>query len=104
MTKKRVKRPNLPQEALERARAELRGDIVETPVAVSSSNSAGTTRAKSAKTTTSTTTFTRRIPSVEELKAEYDHVMKDLRKLVLVSGMIMVGIIIAAIVVPAVFG
>jgi hypothetical protein len=104
VTKKRVKRPNLPQEALERARAELRGDIVETPVAPATNSNSGAVRAKSPKSTTSTTTFSRRIPTVEELRVEYDHVIKDLRKLVLVSGLIMVGIIIAAIVVPIALG
>ncbi|MBX3085878.1 MAG: hypothetical protein KF716_29855 [Anaerolineae bacterium] len=103
MTKKRAKRPNLPQEALERARAELRGDIVETPVAVSTNNNTGAVKAKAPKAST-TTTFSRRMPTMEELHAEYDHVMKDLRKLVVVSGLIMVGIIVAALVLPAVLG
>jgi hypothetical protein len=103
VTKRRIRKPNLPQQALERARAELRGDISETPVVQPTNSSVGAVRAKTAKTST-TSTFTRRIPTLEELRVEYDHVLKDLRKLFIVSGVIMAGIIIAALVLPAVAG
>jgi hypothetical protein len=104
VTKRRTKRPNLPQEALERARAELRGEITEAAVEMPSD---ATPSARAKRTTTSTTpayTQSRRVPTIDELRKEYAHVRRDLRKLFVLSGVLLAVILVAALVLPPIVG
>ena len=104
MAKKKSKRPNLPQETLERARAELRGERTEVaapaePVRPSSASGTVAPRPKAAKRT-GVNLATRRIPSLEELRAEYSYVTADLRNLAILAVILIAGIIAAAVVLP----
>ena len=85
MAKKKSKRPNLPQETLERARAELRGDKVEAatvaPVAEPANGSAAAAAPVKKVKRPGSGLATRRIPSIDDLIAEYNYVPKELRNL-----------------------
>jgi hypothetical protein len=102
MAKKKTKRPNLSQETLERARAELRGDRSE-PVAVAekvSANGGPAVAAAKPKRATAPNLATRRIPSIEELIKEYSYVLKDLRNLAILAIVLLLAIVVAAVVLP----
>jgi NADH:ubiquinone oxidoreductase subunit 6 (subunit J) len=106
MAKKKSKRPNLSQETLERARAEMRGTPLDQSAmspAVSASNGAAMTAAAVAAKKVKragTPLATRHIPTTEELIAEYNYVLKDLRYLFTLAGILLLAIIVAAIVLP----
>jgi hypothetical protein len=105
MAKKKSKRPNLSQETLERARAELRGERAEPAGAVESAPSnGGTVVAARPRATTKRTTgsslATRRIPSTSELIQEYSYVLRDLRNLAILAALLMLAIVVAAVVMP----
>jgi hypothetical protein len=96
--KKTTRRPNLSQETLERARAERRTDSIDTPsVSATASSAASGSKIKRAGTPISAAT---RVPSTEELSREYSHVMKDLRNLMILATLLLIGIIVLAIVLP----
>jgi hypothetical protein len=102
MAKKKTKRPNLSQETLERARAELRGDRAE-PVAVAekvSANGGLPVAAARPKRATAPNLATRRVPSIEELIKEYNYVLKDLRNLAILAIVLLLAIVIAAAALP----
>src|SRR5437773_8834967 len=104
MAKKKSKRPNLSQDTLERARAELRGERPE-PVAVAdsapSNGSAVAAKPKAVpKRAANPALATRRIPTVSELIADYGYVLHDLRNLAILATILMLAIIVAAIVLP----
>jgi hypothetical protein len=114
MAKKRSKRPNLSQETLERARAELRGERPDqaevesvgavTSTGVSNGASAGAVAAASAAKPKikrgGGTLATRHIPTTDELVKEYAYVLKDLRNLAILAGILLLIIIGAAILLP----
>ncbi len=102
MAKKKSKRPNLSQETLERARAELRGDYAEpVPAAPSVGNGAAVAEVKAAKAPKRNPAFaTRRIPSIDELVAEYGYVLRDLRNLAILAVALLAIIIVTAVVLP----
>jgi hypothetical protein len=105
MAKKKSKRPNLSQETLERARAELRGERPEPVAAAESAPSNGSTvvAAKpkvASKRAANPSLATRRIPSVGELIAEYSYVLRDLRNLAILAAILFLAIIVAAIALP----
>ncbi len=105
MAKKKSKRPNLSQDTLERARAELRGERAEpqTAGAVQAVPSNGTSavqaKPKQAKRP-SASLATRRVPSLNELLSEYAYVLHDLRNLAILAIILMVIIIVAAVALP----
>jgi len=107
MAKKKSKRPNLSQETLERARAEMRGTLpdqaVVSPTASASNGSAvaapAVAAAKKVKRA-GTPLATRHIPTTEELIAEYSYVLKDLRYLFTLAGILLLAILIAAVALP----
>jgi beta-lactamase class A len=103
MAKKPTKRPNLSAEMLERARAELRGEVAvvadPTPAA-----SAGTPAAKRKVAAPVSIINNRRLPTIEELNAEYHHITRDLRNVAIISLVLFAGIIAAALLLPAVTG
>ncbi len=107
MAKKKSKRPNLPQETLERARAERRGETFGTAPVVTPEASGGNgtaavvMRPKVAKRSPS---MTRRVPSIPELIAEYSYVLKDLRALVILAAILFVAIVAAALILPRPIG
>ncbi len=102
MAKKKSKRPNLPQETLERARAEMRGDRIQTVDAEESDSTNGTMAVSGSKPKVKRTgvTTARRIPSTQELLAEYAYVLKDLRNLIILAGVLMAIIVVLALVLP----
>jgi len=107
MAKKKSKRPNLSQETLERARAEMRGTVPEqgsvVPAASASNGVAAVAPAMPAKKNikrAGTPLATRHVPTTEELIAEYSYVLKDLRYLFTLAGILLLAIIIAAIALP----
>jgi hypothetical protein len=96
--KKTTRRPNLSQDTLERARAERRGESVDAaPVTSANAVSASGVKIKRAGTPISAAT---RVPSDDELRREYSHVMKDLRNLLILATVLLVAIIALAIVLP----
>ncbi len=105
MARKKTKRPNLPQETLERARAELRGDVSVSdlpapPDMAAVSMQAAPRVAAPVKPKRGGTGLNapRRVPNVEELIAEYRYVLHDLRNLVVLAGVLLVAIVIASFV------
>ena len=103
MAKKKSKRPNLSQETLERARAEMRGESVaslaEAPVITNGSPAVAAAKTK-IKRTGSATLATRHIPSHQELLSEYAYVLQDLRNLAILAAVLMIIIVIAAVALP----
>src|SRR5690242_17166084 len=105
---KKSKRPNLPQETLERARAELRGgaapltiDVEEngvevSPVAKPKVKPAAPSAPPKAKRGGITTA--RRIPTVEELLGEYRYVTRDLRQLGILAGSLLIAIVVISLI------
>ncbi len=103
---KKSKRPNLPQETLERARAELRGEVFETsngeavettpvrPVAKSKVAAAPQLAAKPRRAST----VGRRVPTVEELLTDYRYVLRDLRNLAILAASLFVAIVVISFV------
>jgi hypothetical protein len=103
MAKKKTKRPNLSQATLERARAERLGERIETvdetdgtPV----SNVAAISAGAKPKAKRAPSLATRRIPTNDELLAEYAYVLTDLRNLAILAGVLFLVIIAAAIALP----
>ncbi|MEP7289269.1 MAG: hypothetical protein ABI947_26250 [Chloroflexota bacterium] len=102
MAKKKSRRPNLSQETLERARAEMRGDltpITEAPLTTNGSPAVVAARTK-VKRTGSAALATRHIPSTQELMSEYAYVLQDLRNLAILAAVLMLIIIVAAVALP----
>lgn len=107
MAKKRTRRPNLPAEALERARAELRGEAasaLNTAVTSANNNAAALAGARPKTATGTIGAVSRRLPTAEDLRKEYEHVSKDLRKLSIVSVALFGIVIVAAILLPNIAG
>lgn len=107
MTKKRTRKPNLSEEALMRARAELRGeaeavDSNGTASAVVPASTTGVSKVKNAAR--SVAPQSRRAPTMEELQREYTYVIRDLRNLLILSAAILVAIVVIAIALPPVTG
>ena len=104
MAKKKSKRPNLSQETLERARAEMRGTLPDQAATAGSASNGSAVMASAAAAKkvkrAGTPLATRHIPSTEELIAEYNYVLKDLRYLFTLAGILLLAIIIAAIALP----
>jgi len=112
MAKKKSKRPNLSQETLERARAELRGTQPEQSAGadIAPAGGAGTAALatagaaavtpKKVKRVAGVPLATRHIPTTEELIKEYAYVLRDLRNLFTLAGILLLAIIIAAIALP----
>jgi hypothetical protein len=98
MAKKKSKRPNLSAETLERARAEMRGDRVAPVMAEPTGAVAAAPKAKVAPKRSGLAT--RRIPTLDELRSEYSYVMRDLRSLVILAGILLIAIVAAAILLP----
>lgn len=104
MARKKSKRPNLPQETLERARAELRGDVSPSTLpAPPDMSSVGVQAVPKVVTPMKpkrgqAALGVRRIPSIEELITEYGYVLHDLRNLAILAAVLLAGIIIASFV------
>lgn len=103
MAKKKSTRPNLPMETLERARAELRGEILPVnpaEVAPMDGNGAAVARPRVVRPTG---VASRRIPTEEELNREYKFVVGDLRRLLVLAGLCIVIVVVASLVIlPAI--
>ena len=103
MAKKKSKRPNLPQETLDRARAERRGETLgPAPVAVPDKSGSNGTLAVAAKPKVAKRSplMTRRVPAIAELIQEYSYVLSDLRYLAILAAILFVAIIAAALILP----
>ncbi len=104
---KKTRRVNLPQETLERARAELRGEIIASiPEEKIEEDTAKLQNAVAPKPKPKrTTTFAgpRRIPTLEELIGEYSYVLHDLRRLVVLAAALLALIVVASLVLPRAF-
>jgi hypothetical protein len=101
MAKKKSKRPNLPQETLERARAEMRTERVDAVAVAQPAESAVAAPAKpKAGRRPASTLATRRIPTKEELTAEYSYVLSDLRNLFILAAILLISIVVIAVVLP----
>ncbi|NJL95002.1 MAG: hypothetical protein HC915_15410 [Anaerolineae bacterium] len=92
MTKKKTRRPNLPEETLARARAELYGESAA-PVAAPAESRPAPAPAprKPAKPLIAV--------SVEELKQEYGYVLRDLQSMGLLAILLVVVMVLVALVV-----
>src|SRR5262245_5957167 len=107
MAKKKTKRPNLSQSTLERARAERLGERPEPVVGTDGENVSSVAAAATGvkpKAKRAPSLATRRIPTTEELLAEYAYVLKDLRNLAILAGVLFLVIIAAAIALPRITG
>lgn len=101
MAKKKSKRPNISQETLERARAEMRGEPVQAVVTANTMVSDAPPAAKAkVKPRTAVGLATRHIPTLEELLNEYGYVLKDLRNMLILAGLLFAAIIVAAFILP----
>lgn len=94
--KKSSRRPNLSAEVLERARAEVRGEISKT-VPTTENGTVPAVKAKQGFTQSGMST--RRVAKPEELKAEYAYVLRDLRNLGIIAGSLFGLIIVAAVII-----
>jgi len=111
---KKSKRPNLPQETLERARAELRGDTYIAPIEDEDAAPSAITTAAKAKPSAASVQINRvkraaaqsvrRIPSIEDLLTEYHYVLRDLRNLAVLAGVLLVAILALSLVLSHVSG
>jgi len=111
---KKSKRPNLPQETLERARAELRGDTyVGMEDSTEPAPSAVTAAAKAKPSAASVqlnrvkraaAQSVRRIPTIEDLLTEYRYVLRDLRNLAVLAGILLVTIVVLSFVLGRIVG
>lgn len=99
--KKSPRRANLTQETLERARVEHRSERFQstTPTTTAPTGSTGlATKTKRAGLPRSAAT---RIPTHEELRQEYQHVMRDLRKIVILAAILLLVLIGLALILPS---
>ena len=90
MSKRKSRRPNLPEETLARARAELYG-----PAGVAEPKK--TTPAT--KATPSKRVEQKTVVSVEDLKSEYIYVISDLRSMGILAGILFVALVIASLII-----
>ena len=107
---KKSKRPNLPQETLERARAELRGEVYIADSDIDADDEPEVRPVAKAKAATSapvapvakpkrqSTNTTRRIPTIEDLLSDYKYVLRDLRHLAILAISLFVAIIVVSFV------
>ena len=91
MAKSRNRRPNLPEDALARARAELYGEAASSPLASPNGSDSGVAvvRKRGVRTTAM---------SIEDLKSEYTYVMTDLRNMAILAVLLVVAMVAAAVV------
>lgn len=111
---KKSKRPNLPQETLERARAELRGDTYiasdddenDSPAAAAVSTRAKVSpvSVQANKVRRAASQTVRRIPNLQDLLAEYHYVLRDLRNLAILAGVLLVAIVVMSFVLGGIAG
>lgn len=100
MAKKKSTRPNLPLETLERARAELRGDVQPVnPAEVAPTNGNGAALAARPKMMRPSGVASRRVPTEEELNREYKFVVGDLRRLLVLAGLCILFVVVVSLVV-----
>ena len=101
MAKKKSKRPNISQETLERARAEMRGEPVQAIATANAMDSDAPAAPKAkVKPRVGVGLATRHIPTIEELLNEYGYVLKDLRNMLILAGLLFAAIVVAAVVMP----
>jgi len=100
MAKKKNRRPNVSQETLERARAEMRGERTAPVMADSTGAVIATAPKAKVAPKRSGNLATRRIPSLEELRSEYGYVISDLRNLAILAVILLIAIAAAAILLP----
>jgi hypothetical protein len=111
VAKKKSKRPNLSQETLERARAEMRGERLAPTIGEETASNGSTPvapmmagTAKQKQKRAGSPLATRHIPSSEELLKEYSYVLTDLRNLAILAGILLLVLVIAAVALPRVTG
>lgn len=97
---KSYRKPNISRETLERARAEIKGGVAPAESAVVAAGSSAAAVAKPKAARPAIQTANRRIPSVEELKEEYKYVLKELRSLLILAGVLFLFIIVTALILP----
>ncbi|HVO41878.1 MAG TPA: hypothetical protein VMT34_04610 [Aggregatilineales bacterium] len=103
MAKKKSRRPNLSQETLERARAELRGVMPVEPVVETEPETPAAVAAPVAKKVVKRpqgTLATRRIPTIPELIEEYRYVLHDLRNILILAAVLLILIVAATVLLP----
>jgi hypothetical protein len=100
VAKKKSTRPNLPQETLERARAELRGDVLPVnPAEVAPMDGNGAALAARPKMMRAAGIASRRIPTEEELNREYKFVFGDLRRMLILAGLCLLFVVVVSLVI-----
>jgi hypothetical protein len=93
------KRTNIPAETLERARAELRGEIIaDVPDAIISKAKADLNRSSTPKMKKAAPAGPRRIPTIAELQEEYAYVGREMRMLAVLAVSMLALIIVASFV------
>jgi len=109
------RRYNVSQETLERARAEMRGEVATTDEAVVSTRKStsrvqiypstpGTAPAsaavKSSAKRAPLISGLRKIPTIPELQEEYRYVNHELRNLAIIAVVLLAGVFVAALLLP----
>lgn len=97
MAKRKSSRPNVPEEALARARAELYGaQVSQNTTAAPASDGKAVTPKKAAAPKR---VVVKRAVSVEELKEEYSYVVADLRSMALLAFSLFILLVVVSLVV-----
>ena len=99
MTKRKTKRPNVPEQALARARAEMNGAPL---AAIAIAATEKTDKKNSTAPTAPNRPTARKAPTatvtVEDLKKEYVYVISDLRSMALLASLLFVALVIASLI------
>lgn len=98
MTKKKSTRPNLPQETLARARAELQGETVLVPSSDKGATVAAAREGAKPLVQPRKTVRAGSMVTVEDLKAEYSYVIGDLRNMAILALGLVVFIVTMALI------
>jgi hypothetical protein len=106
MTKRKKRRPNLPQETLARARAELYGEDEAAKMAAEEAEAEAASPAKAKPETKTRKSYKggrvkEVLPaatSIEELRDEYVYVLADLRSMGILAGVLFVGLVAASLI------
>jgi hypothetical protein len=97
MAKRKTNAPNLPAQALARARAEIDGasaTFVDARIPV---NGAEAALARPAVTVKPSSKAFYKAVSVEDLKNEYVYVISDIRNMALLAGLLFVAMVVVAV-------
>ncbi|PJF43139.1 MAG: hypothetical protein CUN55_09240 [Phototrophicales bacterium] len=100
MSKKRTSTPNIPQDALERARRELQQGTSSTGASATQGEVVRSTRPAKKEQTEGTIVYSskKQMMTREELAQEYSYVLKDLTSMAILAAFLFVVLIVVSLV------